>query len=572
MKPTLTVLLLLLFVIQPTTGSASTATTIEAEQVGFVLTPQGRLRLTMTVRPTATGYPVESSKQTLIFVPRLTDALGHEADFPAVALMQPQAYKHYVRSAHRNHPAREAVLQLRAGHTRDAYEYNCSIGYAEWMAGATLQLITIDTRCCQATVARKDTLVASAGLVQFAERVSGGVHDAILKKKYEAFIDFPVNQTYIDENYHSNARELRRLEQNISEVMNDSTLAIHGVTFHGYASPEGSYDNNERLAQGRTEVMRQHVIRRLQLPDSLVHATYTTENWEGFRRYVDESSLPQRQQMLDIIDDSSLPPDPKLLRLQQRFPAEMARIVQNVFPRLRYTEYTISYSSVQKGEGPVLVRDTVRIMPTGPDQPDITEQIPMWMPVLALKTNLLFDAALCPNLEVEVPLGMSRWSIMAEWWTPWYRWDGPNKRNLAYELLTLGAELRLWLNRRCHTCRSVLTGAFIGIYGAGGKYDVEYNKTTHEGWQGEFTSFGLTAGYSVPLAPHWNLELSLSGGYIGGPQRKYIGMFNNEHLIWQRNQNLRFIGPTKAKVSIAWIIGRPYGRKAHSKKGGASWQ
>lgn len=569
-RTVLTVLFIVFLSLLPDTVSARFGTTIEADSVAVVVTPQGGLRLSMTVRPTVT-WRKASSKQTLLFVPRLTDALGHQADFPAVAVMQSRAYKHYSRSAHRHHPAAGAAVQLRAGHMQTVYDYDCTIPFAEWMTGATLQLITVTTRCCEANVTAKDTLIASTGRLHITERVQGGTRDSIVGKSHKAYIDFPVNKTEIDEHYHSNARELRRLEQNIREVMNDTSLIVHDVVFHGYASPEGTYDNNDRLARGRTEAMRRLVVRRLQLPDSIVHAVYTAENWEGFREYVAKSAMPSRRLILSIIDDESIAPDPKMQQLQRLFPKEMADVLENCFPQLRYTDYTIHYSSVRHERRADVLRDTTRIMATGPDRPDTDDKLPQWSPVLALKTNLLFDAAACPNLEVEVPLGNTRWSIMAEWWTPWYRWSGANKHTLAYELLTVGAELRLWLNRRCHTCRNVLSGAFIGIYGAGGKYDVQYNKTTHEGWQGEFTSFGLTAGCSVPLAPHWNLELSLSGGYVGGPQRNYKGMFDNTHLIWQRNQNLRFIGPTKAKVSLAWIIGRPHGRTI-SKKGGATWQ
>ena len=39
----------------------------------------------------------------------------------------------------------------------------------------------------------------------------------------------------------------------------------------------------------------------------------------------------------------------------------------------------------------------------------------------AVKTNLLWDALLAPNVEVEVPIDRQRrWTIMGEWWNPWY--------------------------------------------------------------------------------------------------------------------------------------------------------
>ena len=550
---------------QPAPGS------LAADSVTLVLTPTGGLRLTMRVRPS--DGVARDKRLTTVYVPRLIDSLGHQADYPSVALMQPLAYKHYYRYAHRHHPASEAALQLRAGHTRPDYTYTYTLPYADWMNDAQLQLLRVDTRCCEATVTATDTLVASVGHRRFIKRQVVNAYDSVVSRAYKAYIDFPVKQTVIDENYHSNARELQRVEDNFRSVILDTTLVVHSVTFHGYASPEGEYKLNDYLARQRTESMRSYICQRFSLPDSIVHVAHTAENWEGLRSYVEKSSLRHRQELLALIDDKTMDPDTKLVRMYVRFPSDMAVVAANCYPQLRYTDYTIDYATRSQRSQSTTLYDTLRYMDNGPDRPDIVEKLPVWRPLLALKTNLLFDAVLAPNLEVELPLGTSRWSVMAEWWTPWYRWHGGNKGNRAAEVLMVGGELRYWLSRRCHTCRTVLNGHFLGIYGAGGKYDVQWDTDDdNKGWQGEYTSFGLTYGYATTLAPHWQLEFSLGAGYVGGPQRYYHGMFENAHLIWQRNRKLSFIGPTKAKVSIAWIIGRPIGRNGHSKKGGALWQ
>ena len=188
-----------------------------------------------------------------------------------------------------------------------------------------------------------------------------------------------------------------------------------------------------------------------------------------------------------------------------------------------------------------------------------------YRPIVAVKTNLLFDAALAPNIELEIPMGR-HWSFMVEDWFPWfrlghntagdsnkyYRSDQRPTRH-SYEVWTLGAELRWWFAPGCRRSIPYLSGTFVGIYGAGGKYDVEYRS---EGYQGEFTSFGLTLGHSWPLSRHWNLELSASAGYVGGPQRHYIAEFDDARLIFHNYDRLRYIGPTKLKISLAWLLGK----------------
>jgi len=202
---------------------------------------------------------------------------------------------------------------------------------------------------------------------------------------------------------------------------------------------------------------------------------------------------------------------------------------------------------------------------TLPGQPVITvgqKESKEIVPWVAIKTNLLFDAALAPNLEIEVPIGWSRWSVMAEWWTPWYRWRGENRHNRAYELLMLGGEVRYWFSHREAQYPRLLQGHFLGFYGAGGKYDFQWDSSgKHKGRQGEFTSFGLTYGYSAYLGSHWRMEFSASAGYVFGPRHYYNGMYNDTHLIWQEDKKLRYFGPTKLKVTISYLFGRRIIRK-----------
>lgn len=61
--------------------------------------------------------------------------------------------------------------------------------------------------------------------------------------------------------------------------------------------------------------------------------------------------------------------------------------------------------------------------------------------MLALKNNLLYDLALAPNIEVELPLG-KRWSLNVEYKCPWWSDSGCN---FCYQLLSGGTEARYWL-------------------------------------------------------------------------------------------------------------------------------
>ncbi len=177
-------------------------------------------------------------------------------------------------------------------------------------------------------------------------------------------------------------------------------------------------------------------------------------------------------------------------------------------------------------------------------------------PVLALKTNVMADLALGLNIEAEVPLdSLQRWSLMAEYWTPWYVWHHNSR---AYELQVVSLELRRWLSP-CEA-RPALSGWFAGGYIGVGKFDFEWSST---GDQGEFLSAGLSGGYSWRLSRCFRLEASAALGVIWDRRSHYRGRFNDTHLIWEYDKRDLYFGPTKLKVSLVWLL-------SQKKKGGRS--
>lgn len=165
--------------------------------------------------------------------------------------------------------------------------------------------------------------------------------------------------------------------------------------------------------------------------------------------------------------------------------------------------------------------------------------------VLALKNNLLYDLALAPNIEVELPMGQ-RWSLNVEYKCPW--WSN-GRHGFCYQLLSGGVETRCWLGNR--RVRSRLTGHFLGVYAEGGVYDFQLKE--EKGYRGKYYgAAGLTYGYTHPIARHLAIEFSIGVGYLDTEYRKYTTY--KDHLVWTSSGKYHFIGPTKAKVSLVWLI------------------
>lgn len=84
----------------------------------------------------------------------------------------------------------------------------------------------------------------------------------------------------------------------------------------------------------------------------------------------------------------------------------------------------------------------------------------------------------------------------------------------------------------------------------GGIYDFQFKG---DGYQGRYyAASGLTYGYAKQIARHLSFEFSLGIGYLTTEYKKYTPYEGD--LVWKSSARYNFIGPTKAKVSLVWLI------------------
>lgn len=226
--------------------------------------------------------------------------------------------------------------------------YEANIEWQPWMETAVLSIERADCGCCGAP---KGLLVTPIDTFDFVIRrfnpqftyirpTADSIKERVLNGR--AFIDFPVNRTEIYPDYRSNPRELAAIRATIDSVRLDPDVTVKQMTFKGYASPEGPYNNNIRLAKGRTESLKNYVMGLYHFDPSVIATSYEPEDWEGLRNFMLTSGLENRDAILAVID-SDLAPDAKDHKLRRDFPAQYAFLLREVYPALRHTDYTINY-------------------------------------------------------------------------------------------------------------------------------------------------------------------------------------------------------------------------------------
>ncbi|MFR9602915.1 MAG: DUF3575 domain-containing protein [Rikenellaceae bacterium] len=171
-------------------------------------------------------------------------------------------------------------------------------------------------------------------------------------------------------------------------------------------------------------------------------------------------------------------------------------------------------------------------------------------PILALKTNLLFDVVSLLNIEAEVPL-WSNWSVAAEWIFPW--WLG-RKDQMCIELLAGELQGRYWFEP--HNPQTPMIGWFVGGYCSGGYYDLELS---YKGYHGEFWGGGICGGYAHELRPRLRIEYAVG---VGGTHNKYdrydvvLDCQDQTRLLRNKRGVYNWWGVTKVEVSLVWVLNK----------------
>jgi hypothetical protein len=287
------------------------------------------------------------------------------------------------------------------------------------------------------------------------------------------------------------------------------------------------------------------------------------ENWEGLYEELDSNyHLMNRDRVMKIMR-ADIPTETKKWRLKQLDNGFTYNyIIHRHMPALRVATWLCVYQPIQE-----FVPDTMPELNVGLQ----TLPVPgpsMLMPVdtvlrkkttiLALKTNLLYDALTLVNYSIEVPI-TERFSALWYHQFPWWTW-GQADNQYCIRFLSIGGEGRWWFKPmpRPQMGKSVqrdkLMGHFVGLYAESGKWDFEWGRSICH--QGEHWSVGLTYGYSMPLGRRLNMEFSLSVGYASIAYRKFEPSEDYE-ILWRdpvKHGRWHYFGPTKVQVSLVYPI------------------
>ncbi len=339
---------------------------------------------------------------------------------------------------------------------------------------------------------------------------------------------FPKASAVVSPDFSDNSRHIDSIRSFLSSSDTGNLLSVKVI---GSYSPEGKYAFNTKLATARALAMADIVKGFNPALTPAISIKHPHGGYDYSRQRFAELQIVWQSKTEDTVADTLSPAKEDTAVSESR--AESAT-----------TQFTPENNTTPVTE------------PDGGHLVAATAGTPLGR--LFLTTNMLYDAALIPNIGV----GMSvtdRITLTADWMCAW--WNNRDKRRY-WRLYGGDIEARYRIGKGIG--RSPLGGHHVGVYCSMACYDFQTGRS-HKGTLSDKYNYavGMSYTYSMPVATRLNIDFSLGIGYLWGTYKKHRVIDDCD--VWLSTHKLGWFGPTRAGVSLVWLIGNSITNK---RKGG----
>lgn len=334
-----------------------------------------------------------NSRTCLHFTPILANARGGRLELPPVLLSGRRRYRFDRREWALNadggkHRAEPYLIQLYKRHSAPRpVSYHIGVPYSVWMGDAALLLRQEVKDCCDLQLLGVDTISVRLFTGQMIGRQTAPVrqyveplitapsvtysvrdielyasmlsfleptveHDKKLDEKAVFYIDYPLGSDNILPDYRNNRTELQKLDSLLSPLSAGDYSSMEHIRVCGYASPDGTYIDNERLATSRAGFFASYICSTYGIPRFRLETTSVAEDWEGLSVLLQSEQPPYAATVLSIIQHAGIFNGREKQLMDLRGGEPYRDMLHRFFPRLRRLEVSVRWNirAVSTGE------------------------------------------------------------------------------------------------------------------------------------------------------------------------------------------------------------------------------
>lgn len=323
-----------------------------------------------------------NSRTCLHFTPILANARGGRLELPPVLLSGRRRYRFDRREWALNadggkHRAEPYLIQLYKRHSAPRpVSYHIGVPYSVWMGDAALLLRQEVKDCCDLQLLGVDTISVRLFTGQMIGRQTAPVrqyveplitapsvtysvrdielyasmlsfleptveHDKKLDEKAVFYIDYPLGSDNILPDYRNNRTELQKLDSLLSPLSAGDYSSMEHIRVCGYASPDGTYIDNERLATSRAGFFASYICSTYGIPRFRLETTSVAEDWEGLSVLLQSEQPPYAATVLSIIQHAGIFNGREKQLMDLRGGEPYRDMLHRFFPRLRRLEVSV---------------------------------------------------------------------------------------------------------------------------------------------------------------------------------------------------------------------------------------
>lgn len=217
-----------------------------------------------------------------------------------------------------------------------------------------------------------DGIIATAALADPATVNPATANDKfqrIINEKYTADIRFLINQAIVRQG-ELDSQGIKDLNSQLRAAAEAPNQEIEEINISSYASPEGAYDFNQRLAENREKNTTSYLEGQLK-KDKITEfgeltKQFTAEDWEGFQQLVAASDIQDKGLILSVLSNVK---DPEVREQEIRNLANVFEtLADQILPQLRRSHITASVNIIGKSD-----EEIARLAQTNPSELNVEE-------------------------------------------------------------------------------------------------------------------------------------------------------------------------------------------------------
>ena len=176
----------------------------------------------------------------------------------------------------------------------------------------------------------------------------------ITPEQNEAAIYYLINSSQIRNN-QVKSEEIKAMEQFLKDAKADEDVNLKNIEIQSYASPDGTYDWNEKLAnkrEGSSDNFLKKNMKKNKMEEykdlDFFKKYVVAEDWEGFKKAMEASSIRDKELILRVLAMHS---DPEVREREiKNIASAYSTIADQILPKLRRSKFVVNAERIGKSD------------------------------------------------------------------------------------------------------------------------------------------------------------------------------------------------------------------------------